>query len=570
MASAVLLGACSAPAPPGASHGGHGHARRPLVEVAGGTATVALDRVPTTLNDHSVEGDTGPGRMVASALWAQVFRVGPGVTAQLDTNVIDSAEVVSVNPQTVVYQIDPGATWSDGVAVSADDFVYAWQAQRGGATDVDGSPVSVASTLGYRDIASVTGSNGGRTVAVVFRVPYADWPSLFGDLLPAHVAQRVGWNHGFDRFDPSALVSAGPWVVQSWQPGAELVLARNPRWWGSPPRLDRVVVRAVPGGASLASALGSGQVQVAYPAAFDPVFLAQASASPSLSSQAQLGTRMLQLVFNVRHSPLDVATVRQGVAHAIDRAAVATSVGQPADQSVWEDNDHLFANAQAWYADDAAGYARLDLPTAARLLEQGGLLADARGTWTSHGHPLDLVVAWAFDDPWSAATGPLVVGELVGAGFDVTSRPTTSDDLNAAVLRSGAFDLALVPLDAGAFPSSLGGAFSTATTVTGGASRNWSGFDDPRVDALFVQAAQELAAARAQALYQQVDQALWSDMPTLPLFAEPSLLVWSSSLSQVIDDPGGVGPFWNLRLWTHLGAGPDQTRAGTSKALGPR
>src|SRR5260370_40446657 len=127
--------------------------------------------------------------------------------------------------------------------------------------------------------------------------------------------------------------------------------------------------------------------------------MAEGSSCGVLETQAQLGTRMLQLAFNVRRAPLDVAAVRQGVAHAIDGAALVTTVGQPANHSVWEDNDPLFANAQAWYADASAGYQRVDLPAAARLLEQGGLVADARGTWTSHGQPVDLVVVWAQDDP---------------------------------------------------------------------------------------------------------------------------------------------------------------------------
>ena len=570
VAAALGLSACGAAASHGSTAARHEATRRaPLVEVNGGAVTVALDAVPTTLNDHTVAGDTVAGRMVASTLWAQVFRVGPGLSPQLDTNVVDSAEVISVNPQIVVYQIDPRAVWSDGVPISADDFVYAWSSQRGGATDVDGTPDSAASTLGYRDIASVTGSNDGRTVTVAFRTPYADWPSLFDDLLPAHIAESVGWNHGFDRFDPAVLVSGGPWLVQQWQPGVQIVLVRNPRWWASPVRLDRVVVRAVAGASALASALGSAQVQVAYPSAFDPTFLAQASSSASLLSQSQLGTRMLQLDFNVRHPPLDSAAVRQGVAHAVDRAAIATLAGQPQNHSVWEDNDHLFANTQAWYADDAVGYERLDLPAAARLLTQGGLVADPRGTWTVRGQPVDLTVVWAADDPWSAATAPLVVGQLVGAGFDVTAEPVPARELVGAVLPTGAFDLALVPVDAGAYPTAVARTFSSAPAVTGaGALSDWSGFDDPHIDTLFTQAAQELAAAHAQSLYQQIDQALWNTMPTLPLFAEPTALVWSAWVAHVTDDPGGLGPMWSVRLWARLAAAPNSRGTGTKKAIG--
>lgn len=569
LALAVLLGACAASTPPAATAGsGHVHGPPVLVPTDGGTATVALDSIPTTLNDHTVAGDTPATRMVASAVWAQVFEVGPGPTPRLNFNVVDSAEVVSVNPQTVVYQIDPRAVWSDGVPISADDFLYAWQSQRGGALDIDGTPVSVASMLGYRDIASVTGSNGGRTVTVVFRTPFADWESLFADLLPAHIAEQVGWNTGFDQFDPSALVSGGPWQVESWQPGIELVLGRNPRWWGAPPSLERVVLRVGGGGAALASALLSGQVQVAAPSAFDTSFVAQVTSSPALETQTQLGTSILQLEFNVHHAPLDSVAVRQGIAHAINRPELAITVGQPVDHSVWEDNDHLFANTQAWYVDDATDYEQPDPATGARLLAQGGLVPDDVGTWTSHGHPVTLVLSWADDDPWSAATGPLVAGQLVAAGFDVTARPVASAQLLGSVLANGSFDLALVPVVSGAYPSAIAAAFSPTPATTGSAvAEDWSGFDDAHVDAAFAQAAQELATTTAQLAYQQIDQMLWTQMPTLPLFAEPALLVWSAALAGVHDVPGGLGPLENMRVWALLGA-PSSKPAATSSTIG--
>jgi len=567
----VLTGACGASTGSGTpgSTKGRTHVAPPLVPVEGGTATVALDDVPATLNDHTVAGDTAAGRMLASAVWAQVFRVGPGLTPQLDTNVVDSAEVVSLQPQTVVYQIDPRAVWSDGVPIGADDFAYAWQSQKGGAVDVDGTADSVTSTLGYRDIDSLTGSNGGKTVTVVFRTPFADWASLFDDLLPAHIAEVVGWNHGFDTFDPTVLVSGGPWEVASWVPGSEIVLGRNPRWWGSPPTLDRIVLQAASGNGALTSDLGGGRVQVAYPSGFDQSLMAQVSSSPLLETQVGLGTTMLQLEFNVRRAPLNVATVRQGIAHAIDRAGLVESVGQPEDESVWEDNHHVFANSQSGYVDDAAGYEKADLAASARLLQQGGLVSDAHGSWTSHGKPVALNIVWAADDPWSAAVGPIVVGQLVSAGFDVVASPMPTAQLYATALPTGSFDLALVPVDAGAYPSALANVFSTSPTVTGGAqTEDWSGFDDPKIDALFSQAVQNLAPPSAQLVYQQIDKSLWTAMPTLPLFAEPTMLVWSSSLSGVGDDAGGLGPLWNLRLWAFRAAASTRHSKSTGSTIG--
>jgi len=545
----------------------HGAPR--LVPVQGGSVTVALDQVPTTLNDHTVAGDTEAGRMVASAVWAQVFRVGPGLVPQLDTNVVDSAEVVSLQPQTVVYKIDPRAVWSDGVPISADDFTYAWQSQKGDGIDIDGSPDSVASTLGYRDIASLTGSDGGRTVTVTFRTPFADWASLFDDLLPAHIAERVGWNHGFDHLDPSVLVSGGPWEVVSWKPGSDIVLGRNPRWWETPANLDRIDVRAVAGDGAVTSALGRAAVQVAYPSGFDQSFMAQASSSPVFQTQVGLGTSMLQLEFNIRHAPLNTIGVRQGIAHAIDRAGLVESVGQPEDPSTWEDNNHIFANSQSGYTDDAAGYEKADLATSAHLLAQNGMTLDGQGRWTEHGKPMILAIVWAADDPWSAAVGPVIAAQLVAAGFEIAASPMPAAQLYANTLPAGSFDLAVVPVDASAYPSTLGNVYSTAPTVVGAASsEDWSGYEDAKIDALFSQAVQNLDPPQAQAVYQQIDRELWSDMPTLPLFAPPTIVVSSSSLSGVGDDAGGLGPLWGMRLWTRLAAAPKRASATSGSAIG--
>jgi peptide/nickel transport system substrate-binding protein len=405
---------------------------------------------------------------------------------------------------------------------------------------------------------------------VVFRTPFADWPSLFDDLLPAHIAERVGWNHGFDHFDPGVLISGGPWKVLSWKPGSTIVLGRNPRWWASPPHLDRVTVRAVSGAAALTSALGRNQVQVAYPSGFDQSVMAQVSSSSVLQSQAGLGTRMLQLEFNVRRAPLDMATVRQGISHAVDRAGLVQSIGQPEDHSVWEDNHHLFANGEPGYGDNAAGYQQADLTASSHLLAQSGLTTNAAGTWMSHGQPVTLNLVWAADDAWSAAAGPIVAAQLVAAGVSVVATPLPSSQLYAAVLPAGAFDLALMPVSAGAFPSALGDVYSTASAITGGApTEDWSGFDDPKIDTLFSQSSQELAPPNANAIYQQIDQALWIAMPTLPLFAEPTMLVWSSSVSGPSDDAGGLGPMWNVRLWARLAPARTRTSRSAGSAIGP-
>ena len=542
----------------------------PLVAGHGGTATVALSAIPTTLNDHTVVGDTEATQLVASTVWVQVFQtVGPGLKPTLDTDVVQSAEVVSVDPQTVVYQIAPKAVWSDGVPITASDFQYAWQSQRGGATDIDGSPDSVASTLGYRDILSVVASGAGRTVTVTFRTPYADWESLFDDLLPAHIAETVGWNTGFDHFDSHVLVSAGPWLIKNWIPGQEVVLERNPRWWGSVPRYRTIVLEAVTDPSVLARDVLTRQVTVAAPSTFDAALMSELSAVPKTESETSLGTTMLQLDFNVRHAPLDSIPIRQGIAHAIDRMGMVTRVTRPLEHYAWQDGSHLFANVQSSYEDNGAGYERVDRG-AADDLRRRRLGGRRPRDLDLHGAPVTLDLTWSEDDPWSAATGPLLASQLVGAGFDVDTEPVTGTQFFDTVLPSGAFELALVPVQATAYPSQLAGAFSS-TAAAG--SPAWPRTGPASTTPAWTRSSQrpksQLSANQASMTYQEIDQDLWRTCP--PSLCSPNLNSWptrhrSPGSRRIPEDWASCGGSTTGPPWCRRSTPPTPTTKAASRS----
>ena len=129
----------------------------------------------------------------------------------------------------------------------------------------------MASTQGYRDIASVKGSHNGRTVTVVFAQPFADWQMLFNDLLPAHVMEKVGWDPGCTTVDPAVDLSGGPFKIGAVVPGKKIVLVRNPHWWGQAADLDTMTIRFATGPAQLTHWLETGTAQVIEPSVVRPV-----------------------------------------------------------------------------------------------------------------------------------------------------------------------------------------------------------------------------------------------------------------------------------------------------------
>lgn len=523
---------------------------------AGGTVTVEVPAVPTTLNADTVAGQDPITQAVASAIWPQSFVVNPQLQPALDTDLLQSAQVVGVTPLTVVYQIDAAAVWSDGVPITASDYVADWKAHVAPAAATGGLSAP-ASAIGYRDIASVTGSGEGRTVTVVFKTPFADWSSLFENLLPAHVVARVGWGTGFDTYDPQALVSGGPWEVASWQPGRQLVLDHNPRWWGTAPRLSRIVLRVAPGSTIDVGALDADLAQVASGPVAGPQALAAASSSPRLHSQVWTGTTVLHLEFNLRRTPLDETVVRQAIAHAVDRTSLVDTVVDAVDPGVPVAGSFLLASDQPGYSDDGATYeGKVSDATVARLLASAGLTESADGSWGESGTPVDLHLVWASDDPWSAAVAPIVAAQLVQAGFDVDSTPVTMAQLTSTVLPGGQFDLALVPVQTSVYPSQMERVFTTVDGAGGvGGGLDWMGYGSAHVAALFAQASQQLNGATEQADFHQLDQLLWQDLPSLPLFVEPELTVSAAGLDDVHPVADGGDVLAGAAAWTYLAPG---------------
>jgi hypothetical protein len=163
------------------------------------------------------------------------------VTASYDNPaLIVQAELQSTKPETVVYTINPKAVWSDGVPITAADFIYAWQHQRVGAVGVTGD-ADVASTAGYEDIASMTRVQPRphghrrlldrlRRLARAVQRPAPGPCPRPGRLEPA-----------CSTVDPRIDLSGGPYEIASVRP--TITLVKNPKWWGQAPKLDRIVIK---------------------------------------------------------------------------------------------------------------------------------------------------------------------------------------------------------------------------------------------------------------------------------------------------------------------------------------
>jgi peptide/nickel transport system substrate-binding protein len=532
----------------------------PLVDATGGAVTVELDHPWSGFNPNTPAGAGSSTPTLMSSVLPSAYVISPKLISEVNTNLLVSVEATSTTPLIIQYVINPRAVWSDGVPVSADDFIYAWQSQRGDGVDVTGRPDQVASTLGYRDVASVTPSGGGKTVTVKFSTPYTDWRDMFDHMVPAHIAKQVGWNHGFDNFSPAIDLSAGPMMVQSVSPTGTAVLVPNPRWWGTPAVVDKVTVNVAPSASTWSGTLVRGSHAAVQPLDVDLRSLDAVSSLPDTQSVVKPSLRLLDLEFNVASPVMSRVAARQAVAHAINRTELLNRMFGAIEPDLVVNQDHLATASQTTYnPSSAAGeYSSRDAPTTDRLLRSIGYHQNLSGQYVdAYGVPLTLRMAVLTGDPWIMSLASEISSQLRQVGIGVQTIPVGTKAALATAAASDGYDMALVTRLSSPFATVTAAWYSDGPRSIGpNGTEDWSNFDDPQVDQLFSQAAQALNPVTGGAIYGQIDDQLWDQMVALPLFAEPGFEANGVQLANAQYNPSADGILWNVSLWTTLKPGP--------------
>ncbi|WP_186776759.1 ABC transporter family substrate-binding protein [Streptomyces salinarius] len=242
----------------------------------GGTLRWAVDSVPDTLNTFQSDADATTTR-VAQAVLPSMYRMDENGSPVRNPDYLESAEVVDTEPkQVVVYKLNQQAVWSDGREIGAADFAAQWRALSG-----KDSAYWTARNAGYDRIEKIERGADDLEVKVTFSRPYADWKALFSPLYPKDVMGTPdAFNDGARR---SLKVTAGPFTVKKVDTKADqVVLTGNPRWWGAPAKLDKIVLRAVPRDERV-SELVAGKLDLAEidPETADEVTLAAAPRDPA-------------------------------------------------------------------------------------------------------------------------------------------------------------------------------------------------------------------------------------------------------------------------------------------------
>jgi peptide/nickel transport system substrate-binding protein len=522
----------------------------------GGTLNYGADQEPTGFNNNTSKDNGTSVVNVMDRVWPSAYHYYPDFTVHYDKGLLTSdPQVTSQSPQTVVFNINPNASWSDGVPITADDFIYFWNQQKDPTNTKDsctdgcaqnGKPIDDATDgTGYKNISTIVGSNNGKTVTVTFKAGqnFADWRSLFQIMPPAHIAQKVGWNDGFDKFDPAVVISGAPYKISSYNPGKDLTLVPNDKYWATPANLNSVVFHFITDSTQQVPALQNKEVDMIYPQPqLDQVN--QVKQLSDVSSQINFGLSFEHIDFNQKNTFLSDEVVRKAIALAIDRKAlVAATVGQFSDKASVL-NNRMFVTNQPEYKDTSGGlYDKADPATAKTNLQNDGFTAGSDGIMTKGGKKLSLRISTTQGNALREQEEQVMQAQLKAAGIDIQIVNYKSSDLFGTELPKGNFDIGLFAWVSTPFPSGNNPIYST------GSGSNYDNFGYSDLDAKLAAGATALDHATEAQAYNDADTIAWQHMVTLPLFQKPTFIAVRNTFVNVGDNSTSEGPFWNAETW---------------------
>lgn len=527
-----------------------------LVSVkSGGSLTFALDEDVSGFNVLNLSQNEFVLQEILDPVWPSAFITPPNLKPTPDKNLITSVKLTKKSPQTIVYKLNPKAKWSDGVPINAADFIYNWQAQSGNPkfTDKGGKPFEPASTSGYNQIKSVTGSNGGKTVTVVFSKPYGDWKALFSPLIPAHISQKVGFNTGWSTFGAPEKVSGGPFMIQSYSKGSNLVEVPNPHYWGPKPKLSKLIFRFILDDSQQPPAVQNGEVDMVNPALPGLDYYNATKSISGFQVQVLPGLEFQHIDFNQANPYLAKASIRHAIAWGTDRDTIAKRSAGLIYPKLTALNNRIYMPTQPEYKDESGSYSKFDPSLAKKTLQKSGMTMGSDGYFHPNfgpekGKDFTLSISTTAGVPVRSQIEQLFQSQMKAIGVKINIQNYTADKLFGTIGPKGQFDLIEFAWVSTPFASGNQSIYCsyTNTSVCGS---NWDHYADKKVDTLFDQALTTVNPTQAAALYNKIDGLLWKDMATLPLFQQPQLFGWSTKFGNIFPNTSSTGIPWNAHQW---------------------
>lgn len=420
----------------------------------------------------------------------------------------------------VTYTIRPDATWGDSVPVSTDDVTFTWA--------VGKNPLSgVAAGELYRRILAIDVKDA-KTFTLHFDRVAFDYNAINDfELLPAHLERapftdpkRYRSRTLYDTDSANPGLWFGPYRITDKEPGSQIVLERNPTWWGPKPAFQRIIIRVVENTAALEANLLSGSIDMVageLGLSLDQAIAFAKRHGNRFTAIYKPGLVYEHLDLNIDNPVLADKRVRRALLLALDRDIINTELydgRQPPAAT--------FVNPLDWVYDPSVVATKQDAAGAGRLLDEAGWRMGPDGVRVNaKGEPLTVDLMTTAGNRSRELVQQVIQSQWKAVGIDARIRNQPARVLFGETLTKRRFQgLAMFAWMSApeSVPRSILHSSEIPSAQNGFAGQNFVGFHSDEVDALLDRIETTIDRDERKALWFRLQRIYADELPAIPLF----------------------------------------------------
>lgn len=443
---------------------------------------------------------------------------------------------ISRDGKTIVVHLRKGVVWSDGVPLTAADWIFTYRA----ATNPHNN---VKTRYGWDTIASAAAPDP-HTIVIHLKRPSV---TVLGILamggagyppMPAHLLAALPNLNSAD-FNSQPL-SSGPYLLKAWNRGTALEFVPNPRYFRGPPKLKEIDWKIIPDVNTLFNQLKTHEIDV-YPAV-------NANAVPQLGSVAGIVVKK-QLTANWRHLGINMSRpllrdmrVRRAISEAVDWKRINDTVYHGLNRLAVSD---IFP--ESWAAPALPAY-RYDPHDAGILLTRAGWVHQRDGVLHNGNAALRLTISATIGHQENEQSEVLIQSMLKPIGIDVQIRNYPGNLMFAqnGPLYTGKYDLEWSIDTNGPDPDNAGN-WNGSFIPPNGANTSW--LDDPIVNATSAAAESTFDRSKRTALYRREEERIRQLVPAVFFTWEEGYTAMNTDVKNYVP-AAFIGDTWNAWQWS--------------------
>ncbi|MEG2038763.1 MAG: ABC transporter substrate-binding protein [Oscillospiraceae bacterium] len=272
------------------------------------------------------------GNMYAYATYDMLYRIEGNDMSNPKPSVA-TGYTLSDDAMTYTFKLRDDVTFSSGNKLTAKDVVWTINRVRNLKSN------TYAHVEGISDIKAPDDT----TVVITLKAPDASFiTKLASNAYGIVDSEVVKANGGTDAADAATTdkgrdyldknsAGSGPFILENWTSGVELVLKKNPTYWGKSGNVERVIIKEIPDANTQIQMLEKGEIDVAFTLNSDNIGQLEGKEGINiLRGQSAVCTFLLMNNDAAVGGPMANPDVQQAVRYALDYKGLKTLCGEGA------------------------------------------------------------------------------------------------------------------------------------------------------------------------------------------------------------------------------------------------